>query len=171
MHICTVTSTDICWEKWIQTYMNIYELYRQYEQIQTEIFVHMQCYICAYFLLYSFIYVHIAHLCAYFLQQNPLVVPYRHVWACMHIYKKNMHIYAQIYTKYMQDTCKIQELQSCPEMFICKSWYYICMYRYISVYIVFIRACIFWGVHICLYQYVYAYICTYMPVSEKMSVS
>ena len=113
MHIRTVTSTstDICWEKWIQTYMNIYELYRQYEQIQTEIFVHMQCYICAYFLLYSFIYVHIAHLCAYFLQQNPLVVPYRHVWACMHIYKKNMHIYAQIYTKYMQDTCKIQELQ------------------------------------------------------------
>jgi hypothetical protein len=171
MHICTVTSTDICWEKWIQTYMNIYELYRQYEQIQTEIFVHMQCYICAYFLLYSFIYVHIAHLCAYFLQQNPLVEQYRHVWACMHIYKKNMHIYAQIYTKYMQDTCKIQELQSCLEMFICKSWYYICMYRYISVYIVFIRACIFWGVHICLYQYVYAYICTYMPVSEKMSVS
>ncbi len=137
--------------------MNIYKLYRQYKQIQTAIFVHIACYIRAYFLFYLFIYVHIAYMCAYFLQGNPLVVQYRHVWACMHIYIKNMHIYAQIYTIYMQDTCKIQALQSCLEMFISKNWYYICMYKYV------------YGIY-CIYTCMYFLGSSYMPVSVRMCI-
>ena len=48
-------------------YKHIYthiSTYMQYAHIQTVIFVHILCYIRAYFLLYSCIYAHIAHMCA-----------------------------------------------------------------------------------------------------------
>ena len=137
-----------------------------YKQIQTVIFVHMLCYIRAYFVyifvIYSFIYAHIAHMCAYFLQPNPLVAQYEHIWA-------RMHIYARIHTLYMHDTYNIQACFSCLLHVLCKSWYYMCMYMYVYVYMTFIRACIFGGssyVPVCLYQYVHVCICMYMPVSE-----
>ena len=121
----------------------------------------MLCYICAYFLLYSFIYVHIAHLCAYFLQSNPLVVPYRHVWACMHIYKKictYMH-------KYIQNTCKIHAKYRSYN----RAWR--CSYvkaDIISVCIGTYQYILFLYVHVFFGEFIFACINTYMHIFARI---
>ncbi len=135
----------------------------QYAQIQTFIFVHMLCYIRAYF-VYIFVYIRsymlILLTCEHIFAGKSLS---RTLWARMSTYA---HICTPICTymhEYIQYTFKIharyRHFVRCPCMLYViadNTWYCICMYMYVYVYMTFIRGCMFGG-------------SSYVPVSVRIS--
>ncbi len=115
----------ICMYAIYAVYVCIIAYIDTYKQIQTVIFVHMLCYIHAYF-VYIFVYIRsymlILLICVHiFCSQIPKsnnMSAYEHICTYMN---NHMHIYARMHTLYMHDTCNIQACFSYLLHVICKS--------------------------------------------------